>query len=128
MKYAHISPDNIICGWYDTEINNDIPLPNVQVSDDQWQGALNSGHNHITNEGITSFVDTKTLAEHEDEIRGLRWTYLKDDVDPIVSNPLRWVELTPEKQAEWATYRTALLNVPQQAGFPHTVAWPTKPE
>ena len=48
-------------------------------------------------------------------------------VDPMVSNPLRWSDLTSAKQDEWAQYRTDLLNVPQQDSFP-TVIWPTKPE
>lgn len=30
--------------------------------------------------------------------------------------------------ADWATYRQALRNVPSQAGFPHNVTWPAKPE
>jgi len=29
--------------------------------------------------------------------------------------------------AEWATYRQALRDLPQQAGFPTTIVWPTKP-
>ena len=53
---------------------------------------------------------------------------LENEVDPIVTNPLRWAELTTEKQNEWTQYRTDLLNVPQQAGFPNTINWPTKPE
>jgi hypothetical protein len=53
---------------------------------------------------------------------------LKQEVDPIVTNPLRWADLTAEKQNEWTQYRTDLLNVPQQAGFPNTINWPTKPE
>jgi len=48
------------------------------------------------------------------------------EVDAFVGNPLRWAALSSDKQAEWATYRTALLDVPQQAGFPD-VTWPTKP-
>tara|TARA_R110000803_G_scaffold3886_3_gene13303 strand:+ start:7311 stop:7724 length:414 start_codon:yes stop_codon:yes gene_type:complete len=50
------------------------------------------------------------------------------DVDAIANNILRWAELTADKQAEWSTYRTALLDVPQQDGFPHSVIWPTQPE
>lgn len=50
------------------------------------------------------------------------------EVDPIVSNPLRWSSMTAEKQAEWSTYRQALLDVPSQAGFPDNIEWPTKPE
>jgi len=61
-------------------------------------------------------------------VRFQRDSTLKYEVDPIVTNPLRWAELTAEKQNEWATYRTDLLNVPQQEGFPNTITWPTKPE
>ena len=50
------------------------------------------------------------------------------EVDPIAGNALRWAELTDAKQAEWTQYRTDLLNLPAQAGFPNTVTWPTKPE
>lgn len=53
---------------------------------------------------------------------------LQSEVDSIVSNPLRWADLTTEKQNEWSQYRTDLLNVPQQSGFPNTISWPTKPE
>lgn len=49
-------------------------------------------------------------------------------VDKVVSNPLRWAELTAEKQTEWAQYRRDLLDITDQAGFPHNVTWPTKPE
>tara|TARA_R100001377_G_scaffold68013_1_gene43301 strand:+ start:786 stop:1196 length:411 start_codon:yes stop_codon:yes gene_type:complete len=49
------------------------------------------------------------------------------EVDAVAGNALRWAALSSDKQAEWATYRTALLDVPQQAGFPNTITWPTKP-
>lgn len=35
--------------------------------------------------------------------------------------------LTEAERGEWATYRQALRDVPQQAGFPNEVIWPTKP-
>lgn len=60
--------------------------------------------------------------------RSKRSQLLRAEVDPIVSNPLRWADLTTEKQNEWSQYRTDLLNVPQQSGFPNTISWPTKPE
>jgi len=60
--------------------------------------------------------------------RDARDVKLRNEVDPIVTNPLRWADLTTEKQNEWTQYRTDLLNVPQQAGFPHNINWPTKPE
>lgn len=60
-------------------------------------------------------------------LRSERDQKLAEEVDPIVSNNLRWNELTDAKQAEWTQYRTDLLNVPQQSGFPHNITWPTKP-
>jgi len=60
-------------------------------------------------------------------VRMERDNILSTVVDPIVSNPLRWADMTSEKQAEWASYRTALLDLPDQDGFPHNITWPTKP-
>tara|TARA_R110000744_G_scaffold92866_2_gene179619 strand:- start:439 stop:858 length:420 start_codon:yes stop_codon:yes gene_type:complete len=67
-------------------------------------------------------------AELSANLRGLRDQKLTEEVDPLVTNPLRWAELTDTKQAEWTQYRTDLLNLPAQSGFPNTVTWPTKPE
>ena len=60
-------------------------------------------------------------------VRAERNKRLVTEVDPIVSNVLRWADLTAAKQAEWTQYRTDLLNVPDQAGFPTDITWPTKP-
>ena len=49
------------------------------------------------------------------------------EVDAVAGNTLRWAALDTATQAEWSTYRQALLDVPQQEGFPNTVTWPTKP-
>jgi len=57
--------------------------------------------------------------------RKLRDQLLRDNVDTM--NPIRYAGLTNEQQAEIAQYRTDLLNVPQQAGWPTDVNWPTKP-
>ena len=62
-----------------------------------------------------------------EQARAKRANILATDVDPMVSNPLRWADLTAAKQTEWTTYRTELLAVPQQAGFPETHTWPNKP-
>ena len=49
------------------------------------------------------------------------------EVDAYVSNPLRWSALDAPTQALWATYRQALLDVPQQETFPSEVTWPVAP-
>lgn len=42
-------------------------------------------------------------------------------------NPVWYASLTAQQQDELATYRRALLDVPQQTGFPNSIAWPTPP-
>ena len=51
-----------------------------------------------------------------------------NELDDVVSNPLRWDSYTVEQKSEIATYRQALLDVPQQSGFPTSHTFPTKPE
>tara|TARA_Y100001938_G_C8045744_1_gene408768 strand:+ start:1088 stop:1387 length:300 start_codon:yes stop_codon:yes gene_type:complete len=70
---------------------------------------------------IDALNDDKVMARsHRDYL-------LTTEVDPIVTNPLRWDALSTDKQNEWKTYRQALLDVPAQSGFPNSVTWPTKP-
>ena len=61
------------------------------------------------------------------QVRAERDNRLVTEVDPIVSNALRWADLTAAKHAEWTQYRTDLLNVTDQVGFPTDITWPTKP-
>jgi hypothetical protein len=60
-------------------------------------------------------------------IRGQRNSLLATEVDPLVTNPLRWAELTEAQQAAWTQYRRDLLDITAQAGFPTDITWPTKP-
>jgi len=78
--------------------------------------------------GITTPSQSELDADLAIDIRDLRDHKLIAEVDPIVTNPLRWEDLSTSKQNEWKAYRTALLGIPQQSGFPNTITWPTKPE
>lgn len=84
----------------------------------------------LIGENFTPYV-APTQAELDAEaaatVREQRNLLLSTEVDPIVSNPLRWAELTGDEQFEWTQYRTDLLNVTDQDGFPQTVVWPTPP-
>ena len=55
-----------------------------------------------------------------DESRALR--------DNLLSS-CDWTQVAdaPVDQAAWATYRQALRDIPNQAGFPDNVTWPNKP-
>ena len=68
-------------------------------------------------------LDAATAAS----VRADRDNRLVTEVDPIAGNALRWADLTSDQQAAWTQYRIDLLAVPQQAGFPNTITWPTKP-
>ena len=66
-------------------------------------------------------------ARAAEDLRAIRMAILLYEVDPIVSNPLRWADMTTAEQKAWIQYRTDLLDITDQAGFPHNVTWPTKP-
>ena len=66
----------------------------------------------------------------EDELQSLFIREQRDwrvsrDIDSL--NPIRWGLLTSEKQTEMTVYRQALLDIPQQDGFPWDIEWPTCP-
>jgi hypothetical protein len=71
-------------------------------------------------------TDEELATEAAAQVRSQRDQLLLD-VDAFVGNPLRWAALSSNEQTAWATYRTALLDVPQQSGFPDTITWPTAP-
>jgi len=62
-----------------------------------------------------------------ENVRAERDYKLRSHVDEIASNNLRWADLSDAKRQEWTDYRRSLLDLPDQAGFPHSVVWPTKP-
>lgn len=46
MKYAHLEKDtNKLLGWYSDDIHSDIPTPNIEVTDEVWQEAININAN-----------------------------------------------------------------------------------
>ena len=92
----------------------------------------------VNNDEIMSLIGTdfaayvaptqaKLDALEAESIRDKRDYILSTVVDLMVSNPLRWASLSSDKQTEWSNYRTNLLNVPQQSGFPNSITWPTEP-
>jgi|DEB0MinimDraft_10_1074344.scaffolds.fasta_scaffold06668_3 hypothetical protein len=53
-------------------------------------------------------------AERDDRLLKSDWTQISG-------------ELSDSKKAQWATYRTALRDVPNQVSFPFEINWPSKP-
>ena len=60
----------------------------------------------------------------KNEVRGRRsWLLNSCDWTQLADSPL-----TAEKKAAYVTYRQALRDVPEQAGFPNTIDWPVDPD
>jgi hypothetical protein len=66
-------------------------------------------------------INTSRSEQSSRQLRNLE-LQLIDKINPVWYN-----SLTNEQQQELAQYRQALLDVPQQSGFPITVNWPAKP-
>ena len=65
MKYANIeNGTNKLLGWYDKEIHLEIPTPNIEVTDEVWQEALNINANCYEN-GEFIRKDFRTEEEKE---------------------------------------------------------------
>lgn len=79
---------------------------------------------------IIGKTNAEKLKEHQDFIRLVRDTKLRK-CDKM--SPMRWYGMTEEKKQEWANYRQALLDIPQQEGFPwegdmDKAPWPVEPK
>ena len=91
---------------------------------------------HLIKDAITGEITEIPLTDEEiahgalERIKAERETrdrILVEEVDPIVSNALRWNDMTDAKRLEWTNYRQALLDVPAQDGYQDNITWPTKP-
>ena len=64
--------------------------------------------------------DAKTDEEKSAEKREIRNCYLSMYVDPIVTNPLRWADLSAEEQEVYKNYRQYLLDITEAEDWPET--------
>lgn len=62
------------------------------------------------------------IADESDIVRLRRNALLRD------SDWTQGKDIPDQTSAAWATYRTALRDIPEQNGFPWNVVWPIKPE
>ena len=79
-----------------------------------------------TEDGVTT-----TKAEHEAAYQARLDAEAKANVRSQRDQKLKdtdWMGMSDVTMStEWATYRQALRDIPSQAGFPHTITWPTEP-
>jgi len=111
-----------------------------------YQYSMRSGVVHIGDKWYTNYIlgpvftDTpasegqpaKTAAENEAEYKAMKDAEQAANVRRTRTEKLKdcdWTQIADSTadKAAWATYRTALRNVPAQAGFPWTITWPDAP-
>lgn len=64
MKIAHYDEKTKkLLGWYDKDIHKEIPTPNIEVTDEVWQEAIDKGFNKVNEDGTLSLHDFITEAE-----------------------------------------------------------------
>jgi len=105
-------------------------IPYALTPDDEDMTVDNSVLINLIGSNYAAYVaptQEEINAELSENIKGTRDFLLTSEVDPLVTNPLRWADLTETKQAEWTQYRADLLNLSDQDTFPSSVTWPTKP-
>ena len=120
-------------GWIDCEIEHSefgwIPYTldpadtDMTINNDDLLAAMEAAGDVEAYVPPTQAELDAMLSEQLREKRG----ELLIEVDAIAGNALRWATLSAAQQDAWAIYRQALLDVPQQAGFPNDVTWPINP-
>lgn len=120
-------------GFYNREVNGqNIPNDAVQLQGNDYDALMAA-----TAAGKTIMVDDKGYPYAADMplpdepemavlMREERDRRLLLTVDTM--NPMRWDDLSAEQKQAWKDYRVALLDVPEQPGFPYNIDWPVPPE
>lgn len=79
--------------------------------------------------GSVEFIDAPAKTYPDDELSGIarakRDFLLSEYIDKI--NAVRWAALSASQKTAATAFRSALLDVPQQEGFPRSITWPEIP-
>lgn len=123
MKYAHLENNtNKLLGWYDDLVHTNIPIPNIEVSDEVWQEAININANCYEN---GKFID-KDFRTEEEKINEFQYLFrfnrdkLLVDIVDHYQKPLIWESLSEEQKDKVRQYRLDLLDA--------TITWVMPPE
>ena len=121
-------------GFYAKQVHGDeMPSDVVEITQDEhadWLEKQSIGYELVPTSGMgkPNLVDRRPTPT---QIETQKMRFKRDDllvkyVDRV--NLVRWNMLTTEQQAYLTEYRLQLLAVPQQAGFPFDIIWPTEPD
>jgi hypothetical protein len=114
------------------EFGYDVVLEGPQAQPTRYQVGFADGVQQIDGKWFTKY----SVADMDDEAKAAKDEEQAKNVRTQRTEKLRdcdWTQLddTPmsnTQKAGWAEYRQALRDVPNQAGFPFDIEWPTQPE
>ena len=99
-----------------------------------------SGVEEVDGKWFTKFIAGPTFTDTEEATAADNEAAYKASVDSKAATAVRatrttkltesdWTQLADSTvdKAAWATYRSALRDLPSAEGFPHTITWPTEP-
>ena len=95
----------------DYYINNGVPVE-ISAPPESWYDFDYDTKQWVENDGVARQL---CLKKRNELLLDSDWTQLPNG------------PLTSDQQAAWATYRQALRDITEQAGYPLNVTWPQKP-
>jgi len=110
MKYAHYdSETNKLLGYYDSEIHNTIPEPNIELTDEEWKKYVNDNCNYVDIENnVLLRVDFRTIDERKTSLYN-SIQLLADSKTRDLKNYISGKKVTQEQMERYeAKYNVAL--------------------
>ena len=127
---VYFTGTEIVEGFFNDEDHAVIPEGAVEITVEERDAALEEQARGkilcVENGKIVPRMYTELAWASAAAVRATRDSLLAKHVDRF--NAIRFESLNGAKQKAWIEYRQALLNVPQQEGFPFDISWPTPPE
>jgi hypothetical protein len=113
--------------FYSTDVWDEANIPTdqcIEITHDQWQQALEQRCGVV--DGVHTVIDRT-----EAEVAETQMLYLRNQRDYLLKQS-DWTQfndspLTAENKAEWALYRQALRDLPQNVNI-NNVVFPTQPQ
>lgn len=108
-------------GFYVDEIHENIPEPNIELNEEEWQQALSKDYKVVN--GVHTY--SGYIPDQQDILQNIRITrntlLIESDWSQLEDSPL-----TEEKKLEWKIYRQELRNLTDNDDLVNIV-WPTQP-
>ncbi|HEJ2458035.1 TPA: phage tail assembly chaperone [Vibrio cholerae] len=95
---------------------------------------VHNGQSYVNFDTDSESFESLPISEQDKAkiVSDAKWEVIREKRQPFIDKT-DWTQmpdaqLSPEKKAEFAAYRQALRDIPQNYSNPDDVVWPTKPE